>query len=725
MLGIITRTVPDTLLRLLEHLSIPFEITSGKVPADRMARYNALVVIADDYPRLIPDIIEVGEAIASFQASNKPVFCEFFPVKDIFTSEIVTTEYTRLITRRSDSPVLDGIDALSLFETHQNPFLVAEHGLPSSAIELLSLGRVAGVYKAIYGLPSTMHLGLVQHGTLLASSIKISDFDTMEYRLKARFCQLVMNICKFLCNGWHDLNLARFPNPFDNRSYMAPMKQTGGPARRTVYMQALVRGLDWFERAGMFPKPLGIGGVYEGFTSGFGPEGKKSYRFYDELGFKIQRADCTADTALPFLLASLLPDSEALSREKKEKYEQISNNVFHELYHYWQHYPGQSILRGFFGWANTPYDVTVAYSDDNGRVVMESLLNAHVRRDRDLFLRSFAGVNALRSTVGKNGHRWARIDLKHFYEKGGRKWFSTHAARRHQYHSPHYDAWTFAALLYGALLIGEQPVIDLIGKGIDDYMKKFPDLHLEHSAGDDFSKLLIATVMLYQATKRPDHLKHAERIIEFFAPYQDEYSGAFPEIDPYGKHARTEPRNEKYGTGESALYTDSGDTISDQLYSLGFLAIGLFLATRTGKIPRAGVMLTRLLDYLCMIQLRSGNPQLDGTWTRGFDFRLGEPYGANGDVGWGAYSIETGWTVGPILTSLALYLLDYDPFAILDPAFKAVIRDDYHEEKSIQERLEKNWRHHTPRPVKHYTSMDAEEIRESLKGFKLNSLDSV
>ena len=43
-------------------------------------------------------------------------------------------------------------------------------------------------------------------------------------------------------------------------------------------------------------------------------------------------------------------------------------------------------------------------------------------------------------------------------------------------------------------------------------------------------------------------------------------------------------------------------------------------------------MLTRLLSYLSAAQMESSNPQLDGDWSRGFDYRLGEPYGANGDV---------------------------------------------------------------------------------------------
>ncbi|MFX0103491.1 MAG: hypothetical protein ACFFCS_28275 [Candidatus Hodarchaeota archaeon] len=723
-IAIITSASSNSMLQLMQHLSIPFEVFPEGIAMEKSADFNALAVIADQYPNLPSNLTELQSLVLAFKDAGKPVFCEFLPLEGLLAPEITSKEYTRLISRTTNNIILDGIDELSLFETHQNPFLIADKTPSDTIIEHLSFGRVAGVYNAIYGLPSKMFLGLGQQGSLLFSSIKLSDFDRMEFRLKIKFCQLVMNICKFLCDEWYPLELSSFTNPFDNRNYMESMKNLEDDARREKYLHAVVKGLDWFDNAGMFPKPMGVGGVYEGFTSGFDPEAKKSYRFIDELGFKVQRADCTADVATPFFLASRLHPEGSLTPQKRAKYEEISENIFNELYKYWQYYPDdKSISRGFFGWANSPYDVRVHYSDDNGRATMESLLHAYVKKDRDLFQRAFAAVNALSSTVGKNGHRWSRIDLKHFYEKDGRKWFSTHKVKRWKYHSAHYDAWTFAAVVYGGLLIEELPIIDLIERGISDYMKKFPDVHVEHSVGDDFSKLLVASVMLYQASKKDKHLKYVQAIIDFFAPYQDEYSGAFPEIDPFGKHSRTEPKNERYGTGESALYFEPTDTISDQLYSLGFLAMGLYFAHKTGKIPEAEGMLVRLLDYLCMIQLKSTNPQLDGAWTRGFDYRYGEPYGANGDVGWGAYSIETGWAIGSILTSLLMYLLDLDPFVPLDTAVQERVREDYYKEKKIQEGLELTWKEHTPKPIKHFTHMNKDEIEESLKGFKCNSID--
>jgi hypothetical protein len=728
-IAIISRVKSNAFIKILKHLEIDFELFDNCENIEQIRELNALVIFSDTYPKLPNNVPQLQKLIYEFQNQGKPIFCEFLPLPNILTENIFSKDYLRLVSLPVKSSILEGIEELSLFETHQNPFLTVVPNNKDQYVELLKFGKVAGVYNAIYGLPNKTYLGLGIQDKLLFSTIKISDFDRMEFRLKVRFGHLIINICKFLCEGWKTITDMKDSalNPYDNSKFMDPIKNINQIQRNQHYIQTVVNGLDWFEKSKMFPKPLGEGGVYEGFTSAFDSEGKKSYRFsyknQDKLDYWDQRGDCTADSAISFFLASLIPPQDNYSAVKQQQYANTSKNLFDELYGYWQYYPeDQSIMRGFFGWANHPIPMTIFYSDDNGRDVFESLLYAYIKKDRKLFQCSYAGVNALLSTTGTNGHRKASIHLTDIYKRGGRKWFRNHKTKKKEYTSAHYGAWTFAALLYGAFLIQDQDIITLVGNGVKEYMKKFPKLSVEHSVGDDFSKLLVASVILYKCTNNPKHLEYVNRIIDFFEPYQDEYSGAFQEVDPFQKHRRTEKTNEKYGSGESALYTSSSDTISDQLYSLGFMGIGLYFAYKTGECPKAHKMLIKLLDYLCMIQLKSANLQLDGTWTRGFDYKHGEPYGANGDVGWGAYSIETGWTVGPILTSMTMYLLDFDPFEKIDPTFQQQIRDDFEIEKSIQAKIEVNWKESTPNVPPDIRDMSLEELKKLLQHFKINSL---
>ena len=45
---------------------------------------------------------------------------------------------------------------------------------------------------------------------------------------------------------------------------------------------------------------------------------------------------------------------------------------------------------------------------------------------------------------------------------------------------------------------------------------------------------------------------------------------------------------------------------------------------------------------------------LDGCWMRGFDYKLWEYYGSSSDIGWGPWSVESGWTNSWISSTLAM-----------------------------------------------------------------------
>lgn len=66
-------------------------------------------------------------------------------------------------------------------------------------------------------------------------------------------------------------------------------------------------------------------------------------------------------------------------------------------------------------------------------------------------------------------------------------------------------------------------------------------------------------------------------------------------------------------------------------------------------------MADTLADFLVRIQIRSeAHPELDGGWFRSFDYKKWDYWGSNADVGWGAWSIEVGWTQAWIPTVLAM-----------------------------------------------------------------------
>jgi hypothetical protein len=63
----------------------------------------------------------------------------------------------------------------------------------------------------------------------------------------------------------------------------------------------------------------------------------------------------------------------------------------------------------------------------------------------------------------------------------------------------------------------------------------------------------------------------------------------------------------------------------------------------------------KLAEFLCRIQVSSeAHPELDGAWFRAFEFNRWDYWGSNADAGWGAWSIESGWTQGWITAVLAM-----------------------------------------------------------------------
>ena len=95
------------------------------------------------------------------------------------------------------------------------------------------------------------------------------------------------------------------------------------------------------------------------------------------------------------------------------------------------------------------------------------------------------------------------------------------------------------------------------------------------------------------------------------------------------------------------------------LYTTNFAFIGLHEAAAATGDPRIKAAEDELAEFLCRIQIRSEkHPFLDGGWFRAFDFDRWEFWASNADAGWGAWSIESGWTCGWINAVLAMRQTD-------------------------------------------------------------------
>ncbi len=137
---------------------------------------------------------------------------------------------------------------------------------------------------------------------------------------------------------------------------------------------------------------------------------------------------------------------------------------------------------------------------------------------------------------------------------------------------------------------------------------------------------------------------------------QDTYGAIREELGPLDHGGYAPPTtNAAYGTGEAPLIQENGDCVSDLLYNCNFTFLGLHEAYAATGDAQYKMMEDKLADFLIRIQVRSENhSELDGGWFRAFDYREWEYWGSNADEGWGAWSIETGWTQAWIPTVLAM-----------------------------------------------------------------------
>jgi hypothetical protein len=173
-------------------------------------------------------------------------------------------------------------------------------------------------------------------------------------------------------------------------------------------------------------------------------------------------------------------------------------------------------------------------------------------------------------------------------------------------------------------------------------------------------RMLLALAWLVRVDDRPQYRAWLKRLADDMEKCQDSCGAIREELGSPGKGTCPPARsNAEYGQFEASLIQENGDPVADMLYTCNFTFVGLheaYAATRDTQFRR---MADKLADFLVRIQVTSeAHPELDGGWFRAFDYRKWDYWGSNADAGWGAWSIEVGWTQAWIPTVLALRVLD-------------------------------------------------------------------
>ncbi len=555
-----------------------------------------------------------------------------------------------------------GLPALHVLSLHDCQFLPTQAPHP-----VLVIGRVAGFNRAVFGLPKEGFPILFRsdEGHWIATT-KLSNFVTGRYAPTADWRILWQNMLTAFDPAGAPHNIVASP-----RVYPAYEKETPLPSdaerlalahcaewyikSRLLVTESQVPELHEMLRTGQKPilppgseAPIGDGshGILEGYMSSILPDGSQMQQ-------TSLRADCQAESAAVLALHAKLTG--------EPRSAQVAENLMNYLYfdselHRLERGDPKHPAFGLIAWGEiAPAWAIGNYGDDNARTLLGSIVVAACLRSDKWDEPMLRAIYANLRTTGALGFRGDRIDMPQLEQEG----WKAIEQRETINLSPSFEAYSWACYLWAYARTGDRAFLDKTKIGIRKMMAAYPD---GWRWGDnmDRSRMLLALAWLIRVEDTPEHRQWLKLIAHDLLQNQRP-CGAIPEVlsGATTGHLLAPTSNEAYGTGETPLIQEDGDTATDQLYVTNFALLGLreaVAATGDAELKKAE---DKLAQYLVRIQVRSESvPYLDGTWFRAFDFDRWDYWASSGDAGWGAWCAETGWGPAWIGASLGLRALN-------------------------------------------------------------------
>ncbi len=619
---------------------------------------SAVLILADGYPEkttVVPD-----DVYETAREKNLHLYMEFpATVPGLTLGVAQSIKWERGVI--TSDVFGDTLKPMRIVMFHDCRFIPAEAARP-----LISLAKVAGFDSAVFGLDGTKTWPILfeipERGLLIATT-QLSNFNTGRYAPRDAWPVIWKTILERLQPG-------RIIPPMEWTSSVGPAFGRDDNLPPDAEIQAVRRGADWYinsrllvhpdwatdfdkaaeyyDRVGPGPtqsSPAGDGtlGLLEGFSSRIGNDGSQPVRWY-------RRADCNGETAMALALRSL---ADGDPRGKT-----IAPNLLDFIF-------TKSVLQrgprakktsssyGLIGWDDTPRSSGIYYGDDNARAILGAIaVSGALKTDRwdEPVAKAILGNFRTSGTLG-----FRRRNLEEQYlMMSGWKYFLN---EQYTDYAPHFQSWIWACYLWMYDKTGYAPLLERTKTGIRMMMAAYPnEWHWTNGMQQERARMLLPLAWLIRVEDTPEHREWLIRISNDLLSFQDASGAIREEIGAAGKGDYGPPRsNDAYGTAEAPLIQENGDPLSDLLYTTNFAFIGLHEAARATGDPKLAAAEDKLAAYLVRIQVRSNtHPELDGAWFRAFDFGRWDYWASNADAGWGAWSIESGWTQGWVVSTLAL-----------------------------------------------------------------------
>jgi len=551
---------------------------------------------------------------------------------------------------------------LRILTIHACHFVNAENDNPH-----LVLANVAGFDKAVFGLEGTIaHPILFEHpahANILIATTKISQCVTGRYAPKRSWQLIWSRILQWLNPELPDKPLQWIQTV--RPTYAETDSLTAGAQR-----EAVIRSIDWHYRAKMLVHeswsgelnqygaknpvgpapnpnwPIGDGtyGLLEGVHSGIEPsDGRQKIRWW-------QRTDVNGESSIAFALRWLLDGN----MRSKTVAANLADWVYFNsgLLHNGDPSDGHC---GLLGWA--PDTRNRFYQDNDIKAILGIIGTAavlkSVRWDEALVKNILGNFR----TTGQKGFRGNALSDPAVTQNGWQFYWKRDAVNFH----PHYETWIWASYLWLYHKTGYEPLLERTRLAITLCMNAYPDeWRWTNGFQQERGRMLLALAWLVRVDDTPQHRAWLEQIADDMMEDQVACGAIREELGAPGQGSYAPPTsNAGYGTNEASLIQQNGDPLADMLYTCNFTFLGLHEAYAATGHDQYLQMENKLADFFIRIQVSSeDHPELDGAWYRAFDYAEWEYWGSNADHGWGAWSVEAGWTQGWITTVLALRELD-------------------------------------------------------------------
>lgn len=516
----------------------------------------------------------------------------------------------------------------------------------------LVLARVEGYNRAVYGLPEETHPILFKHPEkeILIATTKLSQFVTGRYAPTDSWPYVLNMILKW-STGKVSLPLLKWTPT------VRPMFNAIEELPANAQMNAVKRGVEYYKKSKLYinpswpnPNDFGIDSIHAKWSQGDGSYGigecyisKRIYYNGKQAASLTPRADCNLEVAMGLSFGIKLLNDNALL----ETIQKLGDYVFikSDMCQGPRNDP-KSASYGLIGWHEYDNGPNMYWGDDNARALLSAIVTSSLIQNDcwDEFI--LRGILANFRTSSKFGFRPSNLTEEKLQSNGWEHYYNSDFT----FLNPHMEAYLWLTYLWLYSKTGYKPLLERTKAGIELMMSAYPDWAVEANRFEqEPCRMLLPLAWLVKVDDTPQHRAWLDKMAQYVINIQDK-SGAIPQIP----HTIV-TTNDGYGAAECAMAHEPGDPVTDALYSINFAFLGMNEAAEITGNKNYKKSANMMADFFIRTQTQSQKHQeLDGTWYRGFDFQKWDYWGSDGDLGWGVWTNEIGWTHSWVITTMAL-----------------------------------------------------------------------